>query len=101
MQPTRSSLGGERAGNADGSIPAWDGGYTKVAPGYKADDKRPVPFAGEKPLYSIKASNTEQYASELAEGTKVLFKKYPDYRLYVYPTHRSASAPQWVYDNTA
>ncbi|WP_367375484.1 DUF1329 domain-containing protein [Pseudomonas lini] len=93
-------LGGVRAGNADGSIPAWDGGYTKVAPGYKPGDKRADPFAGEKPLYSIKASNMEQYASGLAEGTKLLLKKYPDYRLDVYPTHRSAAAPQWVYDNT-
>ncbi|PMU12764.1 DUF1329 domain-containing protein, partial [Pseudomonas sp. GP01-A9] len=90
--------GGERAGNADGSIPAWQGGYTKVAPGYKPGDKRPDPFAGEKPLYSIKASNMEQYANVLAEGTKLLLKKYPDYRLDVYPTHRSAAAPQWVYD---
>ncbi|KHK66307.1 hypothetical protein UG46_13985 [Pseudomonas fluorescens] len=94
-------LGGERAGNADGSIPAWQGGYTQVAPGYKPGDKRPDPFAGEKPLYSIKASNMEQYAGELAEGTKLLLKKYPDYRLDVYPTHRSAAAPQWVYDNTS
>ncbi|MCE6977038.1 DUF1329 domain-containing protein [Pseudomonas frederiksbergensis] len=93
-------LGGERAGNADGSIPRWDGGYTKAAPGYKPGDKRADPFAGEKPLYSIKASNMEQYASVLAEGTKVLLKKYPDYRLDIYPTHRSAAAPQWVYDNT-
>lgn len=34
-------LGAERAGNADGSIPAWDGGYTKVVAGYKPGDKRP------------------------------------------------------------
>ncbi|AMZ70847.1 MULTISPECIES: DUF1329 domain-containing protein [Pseudomonas] len=94
-------LGAERAGNADGSIPAWDGGYTKVVAGYKPGDKRPDPFASDKPLYSIKASNMEQYAGQLAEGTKLLLKKYPDYRLDVYPTHRSAAAPQWVYDNTA
>ena len=94
-------FGAERAGNADGSIPAWDGGYTKVVAGYKPGDKRPDPFAGDKPLYSIKASNMEQYAGQLAEGTKLLLKKYPDYRLDVYPTHRSAAAPQWVYDNTA
>ena len=94
-------FGAQRAGNADGSIPAWDGGYTKVVAGYKPGDKRPDPFAGDKPLYSIKASNMEQYAGQLAEGTKLLLKKYPDYRLDVYPTHRSAAAPQWVYDNTA
>jgi len=93
-------LGGERAGNADGSIPAWDGGYTQAPPGYKSGDKRPDPFAGEKPLYSVSAANMGQYADQLAEGTKSLLSKYPDYRLDVYPTHRSAAAPQWVYDNT-
>lgn len=29
-----------------------------------------------------------------------MFAKYPDYRIDVYPTHRTAAAPQWVYDNT-
>jgi len=29
-----------------------------------------------------------------------LFKKHPDYRIDVYPTRRTAGAPQWVYDNT-
>lgn len=93
-------MGAERAGNADGSIPAWDGGYTQAPAGYKSGDKRADPFAGEKPLYSITAANMSQYAEQLAEGTKVLLNKYPDYRLDVYPTHRSAAAPQWVYDNT-
>ncbi|MFL6532255.1 MAG: DUF1329 domain-containing protein, partial [Pseudomonas sp.] len=37
-------FGAERAANADGSIPAWQGGYTQVAPGYKPGDKRPDPF---------------------------------------------------------
>jgi hypothetical protein len=31
---------------------------------------------------------------------KALLKKYPDFKLEVYPTHRSAAAPQYVYDNT-
>ncbi|CAM4056038.1 DUF1329 domain-containing protein [Ectopseudomonas alcaliphila] len=93
-------MGAERAGTADGSIPAWDGGYTQVPAGFKSGDKRADPFAGEKPLYSISAANMSQYAEQLAEGSKVLLSKYPDYRLDVYPTHRSAAAPQWVYDNT-
>jgi hypothetical protein len=29
-----------------------------------------------------------------------MLKKYPDWRIDVYKTHRTAAAPQWVYDNT-
>lgn len=93
-------MGAERGANADGSIPAWNGGITQATAGFKSGDKRPDPFAGEKPLHSITAANLEQYAAQLAEGTQALLRKYPDYRLDVYPTHRSAAAPQWVYDNT-
>ena len=93
-------MGAERAGNADGSIPEWTGGYTQVPAGYKSGDKRADPFAADKPLFSVNAGNMAEYAEQLAEGTQALLKKYPDYRLDVYPTHRSAAAPQWVYDNT-
>lgn len=94
-------FGAEKASNKDGSIPAWTGGYTTAIPGDKAGGKRGDPFKDEKPLFSITAKNVDQYADKLADGTKALFKKYPDYRIDVYPTHRTAAAPQWVYDNTA
>ena len=100
LQTHLPPLGAPRAGNADGSIPEWTGGYTTSPDGYKNGEKRADPFAADKPLVSITAANMEQYAGALAEGTKALLKKYPDYRLDVYPTHRSAAAPQWVYDNT-
>ena len=32
---------GERAGNADGTIPAWNGGITKPPEGYKPGDHHP------------------------------------------------------------
>lgn len=95
-------MGAERGGNKDNSIPVWDGGYTKVAPGYKSGDQRPDPFAAEKPLLTITAANMGQYDDKLSEGIKVLLRKYPKtFRLQVYPTHRTAAAPQWVYDNIA
>jgi len=100
LKTTLTPLGAERAGNADGSIPAWDGGMTKVPAGYKSGDPRPDPFAAEKPLYSIDAKNMSQYASKLTDGVSALMKKYPEYRIEVYPSHRSGAAPQWVYDNT-
>ncbi len=99
LKTTLTPLGGERAGNKEGTIPAWDGGITKAPPGYKSGDRRPDPFAGEKPLFSIDGKNMGQYEDKLAEGTKFLLKKYPAFRLDVYPTHRTGAAPQWVYDN--
>ena len=41
-----------------------------------------------------------QHADKLTEGTKAMLQKYPSYRVDVYKTHRTAAAPQWVYDNT-
>ena len=66
---------------------------------YKQGDPRPDPFAADKPLFSITAANVAQYADHLPEGAKALFAKFPDYRMDIYPTRRSASAPQSVYDN--
>ena len=54
-----------------------------------------------KRLFSITAANVGMYADKLPEGAKALFAKYPDYRMDVYPTHRSAAAPAWIYDNIA
>jgi hypothetical protein len=92
-------VGAERAGNADGSIPAWTGGYTTTVPGYQSGAPRPDPFAGEKPLFSITARNYRDYAEKLPEGARHLFEQYPDYRMDIYPSHRSAAAPDWVYAN--
>ena len=93
-------FGAERAGNAEGTIPAWDGGYTSVWPGYFSGQPRPDPFVDEKPRFQITANNMQQYADKLSDGTQALLKQFPDYRLDVYPTRRTAAAPQWVYDNT-
>jgi len=100
LKSTLTPLGAEKAGNKDGTIPAWDGGYTKVPAGWKNGDPRPDPFAAEKPLVSISAKNMAQYDAKLSEGTKAMMKRYPSFRIDVYPTHRTHAAPQWVYDNT-
>ena len=101
LKSTLTPLGGEKAGNKDGTIPAWTGGYTTPIPGFKNGGRRGDPFASEKPLYSITAKNAAQYADKLSDGVKAMLQKYPDsYRVDVYPTHRTAAAPQWVYDHT-
>lgn len=95
-------LGGERAGNKEGTIPTWTGGYTTAQAGFKNGGRRENPFAGEKPLFSVTAANMAQHADKLTDGTQALLKKYPQsFRVDVYKTQRTAAAPQWVYDNTA
>lgn len=92
-------LGGERAANADGSIPEWTGGITTPPVGYTPGDFHPDPFPDDKPLFEITAANLEQYKGFLSPGQIKLFETYPDtYRMPIYRTVRSASNPQWIYD---
>ena len=101
LKTTLTPLGGEKAGNKDGTIPAWDGGLTKPVAGAMVGDIPTDLFPGEKPLLQITAKNMAQYADKLNAGTQALLKKFPDtFRVDVYPTHRTAAAPQYVYDNT-
>ena len=93
---TLTPTGAERASNASGSIPAWTGGIAKSPP--PGPGPRPDPFAGEKKLFSITSANLARYADKLPEGARALFAKYSGYRMDVYPTHRTAAAPQAVYD---
>jgi hypothetical protein len=97
-------LGGEKAGNADGSIPAWTGGIKSPAdagfPSYHSGDHHPDPYADDKPLFTISAANMSQYAAKLTEGQKALFKAYPDYKMIVYQTRRSGASPEHVYEAT-
>jgi hypothetical protein len=97
LKTTLTPVGAERAGNKDHSIPPWTGGLTTSASDYKQGAPRPDPFAGEKPLFAITAANLDAYADRLPEGAKALLKKFPDYRMDVYPTHRTAAAPASVY----
>ena len=94
-------LGGEKAGNADGTIPAWEGGLTQPPPGYQPGKHYVDPYAGDAIKFTINAGNMDQYAGKLTEGHKALLKTYSDsYKMNVYPTHRSAAAPQRIYDAT-
>lgn len=94
-------LGAEKAGNADGSIPAWNGGITAVPAGYTAGMHHPNPFADDKIVLTIDKSNLEQHKSLLSPGQIKLFEIYPDtYKMNIYQTRRTASYPQYVYDAT-
>ena len=94
-------MGAEKAGNAEGTIPAWEGGMTKPPEGYKPGMHHPDPFADDKVLFTITAKNYEQYKDKLSPGQIAMLKRYPDtWWMKVYPTRRSASYPQRIYDAT-
>lgn len=93
--------GAEKAGNADGSIPAYNGRLRPPASYDPAKpDIRPDPFVDEKPLYSVTAANLDEHAERVSEGFKAMLRKYPGFRMDVYPTHRTANYPDYVLDNT-
>ncbi|RDE24997.1 DUF1329 domain-containing protein [Motiliproteus coralliicola] len=86
-------IGAEKAGNADGSIPAWNGGMTEsVTQGEN-------PFADEQPLYVITNANKDQYKDLLTPGQIALFERYPEtYRMPVYQSRRTAAYPEVIYE---
>ena len=94
-------MGAERAGNAAGTIPAWDGGLTQAPEGYREGEHYPDPYADDQPLFIIDAGNAGQYAEHLSPGQRALLERYPSWRMRVFPTRRSAAFPQGHYDETA
>jgi len=92
--------GAEKAGNKDGSIPAWTGGMTKPPAGWKPEMGYVDPFAAEKPLFVITAQNADQYKDKISAGMLAMLKKYPTFTMPVYTTHRTFALPQSVYDAT-
>lgn len=90
-------VGAEKAGNKDGTIPAWTG---PVAPPAGWSPGKPLvdPFAADKPKFTIDAANADKYKANLTAGEYALLKRYPNYTMQVYPTRRSVGYPQSVTD---
>ncbi|MDW8480144.1 MAG: DUF1329 domain-containing protein [Xanthomonadales bacterium] len=93
-------VGAERAGNAEGTIPEWTGGITSPPSGYRLGMHHPDPFAADQPLFVIDRSNYRQYQDRLSPGQVAMFERYESYRMPVYPTRRSASFPERIYEFT-
>jgi hypothetical protein len=98
-------LGAVKAGNADGTIPAWEGGLTSASQAgfanFRPGQHHPDPYASDKPLYTVTSANMAQYGNKLTEGHKKLLTTYRStFKMPVYATHRSAAAPQRIYDAT-
>ncbi len=94
---TLTEMGAIKAGNKEGTIPAYTGGLTKAPADFKpGSGVWADPFPNEKPLYRINAANLAQHADKLSESQKYLIKTYPTYYIDVYPTHRSTAYPEAV-----
>ncbi len=97
---TLTPMGSEKAGNAAGTIPAWDGGITRPPAGYRAGGDHIDPYAADRVSFQITPANYKQYADRLGAGEQAMFERYKTFRMDVYPSHRSASFPQRTYEFT-
>ena len=91
-------LGAERAGNSEGTIPAWTGGLDGSKLPTPEEKFLADPYPDDKILFTVTAANLEQYADKLSEGQKALIRNNPDsWKMNVYPSRRSSSYPEFVY----
>lgn len=95
-----TAVGATAAGNAEGTIPAWEGGITTPPAGYSQGMFHPDPFASDTVQFSITPDNYREHADKLTEGQKAMFERYPTFRMDIYPTRRSASFPERTYEYT-
>ncbi len=94
-------LGGEIGANADGSIPAWDGGLATPPNSYQPGAYYDDPFPDDAVLFTIDSNNLAQHTDKLSVGHRALIETYPDtYKLPVYTSRRTAAMPQRIYDAT-
>ncbi len=94
-------MGGEIAGNADGTIPEWTGGLKGVPDSVTFDPKKdlhPNPFPDDKPLFTITKENMANYADKLTPGYKAMLETYPEFRMDIYQSRRTCAFPEPVYE---
>ena len=90
--------GAIRAGNAEGTIPAWKFEPIQPPPGWQPGTYHADPFADDQVLFTITAQNYREHTDKLSAGHIKMFETYPDYFMNIYPTRRSAVFPKYVYE---
>lgn len=93
--------GAEKQGNKEGTIPAWQGAEPPQA-GWEWGKFRGAYWKhkDDKPVLTIDASNVDKYADKLSAGQVAMIKQRKDYRMDVYPSHRTCGVPDFVASNT-
>ena len=90
-------MGAEKAGNEDGSIPAWTGGLSSPPDGMSPSGHYADPFAEDEVLVTITRDNLDEHETMLTPGQAAMLRVYPGYKLDVYPSRRSCALPEDVY----
>jgi len=93
-------IGAEKAGNADGTIPAWTGGLSEPPSNitYQVGMHHPDPFASDPRLFTISPQNMAQYADKLTGANKALLDIYgSSYTMPVYQARRTCTFPENVF----
>ncbi|MDP9140262.1 MAG: DUF1329 domain-containing protein [Pseudomonadota bacterium] len=93
-------IGAEKAANAAGTIPAWTGGLKDIPAGFKTGGNYPDPYPNDKPQFTIDGTNADKYKANLSPGQMALLKRYPTWKMKVYPTRRTAAYPEGIYKET-
>ena len=100
--PEYTETGALRAGNVDGSIPPFSERMppSAQAPRSAGKFRWGDPYEDEQPLYVIDAGNMERHADKLSVGQQLLLKRFPSYRIEVFPTKRHHMFPEHIRENT-
>lgn len=99
-QDSTTPVGAERAGSADGSIPAWEGGVNVPVAGYVPGTFHPNPFAADKSIGDVRAGNIAEFEALLSPGHTALLKRYATFRMPIFQSRRSAAFPERIYTKT-
>lgn len=97
LQQDLTPIGAERQGNGK-DIPTWRGGL-KQDNSHASGAFHPDPFVEDRPHLRINGENWQQHKDRLAAGQIALLQRFPDFYLDIYPTRRSASYPDYVYQS--
>jgi hypothetical protein len=89
-------VGAEAAGNASGTIPAWTGGLATPPAGWRPAQGYVDPFADERAVEVITTANASQHSDYLSAGLQALLSRNSQFRMPVYPAHRTAAYPVQV-----
>jgi hypothetical protein len=93
------AIGAEKAGNADRTIPSWDGGHTSMT-GSQPGGPYADPYSNDGIRLTITSANADLHRTKLTNGQYDMFKRYSTFKMNVYPSHRSTPLAKCIVSET-